>query len=159
MRAPAGLLVALALSLANAADVPAQAGGVQRCEGKDGAVAYSNTQCPPGTTPVRKVNTDPPVSVEARKAAQEQAKKDAAAAHKIDKERTQQETRQRRQADDRSKSDARAKERCEGARRALERAQATRSDLGARPATVEQMQKADREISRRESDVARDCAR
>ena len=36
---------------------------VSRCEAKDGTVTYSNRECPSGTTPVRKVNTAPPVSV------------------------------------------------------------------------------------------------
>src|SRR5512137_2299178 len=137
----------------------AQTGVVQRCESKDGRVTYSNTACPEGTKPVRKVNTDPPVSVDAKKAAEERAKKDGAALKQIDKERTQQEARDRKQAEERAKADAKAKERCERAKRDLERAKATRADLNASASTVEKMQKADREIGRREEEVAKDCAR
>ncbi len=109
--------------------------------------------------PVRKVNTDPPVSVEAKKAAEDQARKDAAALKAIDKERAQQEARDRKQADERAKADAKANARCQRAQRDLERAKATRADLNAQPLNVERMQKADREISRREADASKECAR
>jgi len=137
----------------------AQPGNVQRCESKDGRVTYSNTQCPDGTVPVRKVNTEPPVSVDAKKAAQEQAKKDTAAAKQMDKERAQQESREQKQADERAKVQARAKERCDRAHRDLDRAKATRVQLDERATTVEKMQKADHEIGQREADVAKECAR
>ena len=142
-----------------ACNAGAQTSNVQRCESKDGRVTYSNTQCPDGTVPVRKVNTEPPVSVDAQKAAQEQAKKDATAAKQMEKERAQQESRERKQADERAKAEAKAKERCDRAHRDLERAKATRVQLDERAMTVEKMQKADREIGRREADVAKECAR
>ena len=149
---------AVALSaLAVAMPALAQA-GVQRCESKDGHVTYSNTECPPGSTPVRKVNTDPPVSVEERKAAQERAQKDSAAVKQIDRERAEQAARDKRQAEDRTKS-SKPKERCERAQRDLQRAKTTRAELSERAATVDKMQKADHEISRREADVTKDCAR
>lgn len=151
------LVPAAAVALVTAA--AAQTGTVQRCESKDGRVTYSNTACPEGTSPVRKVNTDPPVSVDAKKAAEQRANKDGAALKQIDRERAQQEARDRKQADERAKADAKAKERCERAKRDLERAKATRADLNARPAPVEKMQKADHEIGRREEEVARECAR
>lgn len=133
--------------------------GVQRCESKDGHVTYSNTQCPPGSAPVRNVNTDPPVSVEERKAAQERAKKETTAVKQIDKERAQNEAREKRLADERAKSDAKARERCERASRDLQRAKTTRAELSERAATVDKMQKADREISRREAELAKECPR
>jgi hypothetical protein len=152
-------LVAAALTLAATAAALAQSGTVQRCEAKDGKVTYSNTQCPPGTAPVRKVNTDPPISVEAREAAQAQARKDAAALKKADKERAEQEARERKQAEARARADDKASERCERARRDLERAQATRAEVGRRASTVEQMQKADREVGRRETEAEKACPR
>ena len=60
---------------------------VQRCEGKDGKVTYSNRECPAGTSPVRKVNTAPPVSVPEEKAAKDRAKKDAAEVKQLEKDR------------------------------------------------------------------------
>jgi hypothetical protein len=150
--------VGLALGAAAAGAALAQAASVQRCEGKDGRVTYSNTQCPQGTVPVRKVNTDPPVSVEARQAAQDLAKKDATAAKQLDKDQAQQEARDRKQADERAKADARAREKCERAKRDLERARATRAELGSRAAKIEQLQKADLAIGRHEADVAKQCA-
>lgn len=153
----ATFIVALAAAVAGVAS--AQSGNVQRCEGKDGRVTYSNTQCPDGTVPVRKVNTDPPVSVEARQAAQEQAKKDAAAAKTLEKDQAQQDARDRKQADERAKADAKAREKCERAKRDLERARTTRAELGSRAATAEKLQKADLAIGRHEADVAKDCPR
>jgi len=136
-----------------------QSANVQRCEGKDGRVTYSNTQCPEGTVPVRKVNTDPPVSVEAKKAAQELANKDAAAAKQIEKEKAQQDARDRKQQDERARAEAKAKEKCDRALRDLERAKTTRAELGGRGASVEKLQKSDLAIGRHEADVAKECAR
>ena len=141
----------------------AQSGSVQRSEGKDGRVTYSNTQCPDGTVPVRKVNTDPPISVEARKAAQEQAKKDAAAVKELERERAQEAARERKQADARAKTEAKAEaktaQRCERAQRDLQRARQDRSELARQAATAEKMQSAEQEVGRREATVARECGR
>jgi hypothetical protein len=147
------------LLLAGLALIPATlaAQSIQRCESKDGRVTYSNTTCPEGTAPVRKVNTEPPISVDDRKAAQERVKKENAAAKQVDKEQAQQEARDRKQADERAKADAKAKERCDQARRELERSVASRADLNARPSTAEKIDKAESEIRRRESDLKRDC--
>lgn len=147
------------LSLAALPVASAQTSSVQRCEGKDGRVTYSNTQCPEGTVPVRKVNTDPPVNVETRKAAQDQAKRDTAAVKQLERERAQQEARDRKETDERAKTEAKAAERCERARRELERAQATRAELGRGGATVEKLQKADQDVGRREASAAKDCPR
>lgn len=137
------------------AALPAQT--VQRCESKDGRVTYSNTACPEGTVPVRKVNTEPPISVDDRKGAQERARKESAAAKEIDKAQAQQEARDRKQADERAKADAKAKERCANARRELDRSRASRGELNARPSAPEKIEKAESEIRRRESEVAREC--
>ena len=132
---------------------------VQRCEAKDGKVTYSNTQCPDGTTPVRKVNTDPAVRVEDQQAAKDRAKKDAAEVKQIEKERAQQDAKEQRQANDRKKTEAKTQEKCDRAKKELDKTKATRAELYARATTVEKMQKADSEISRRETDVGRDCPR
>jgi hypothetical protein len=131
---------------------------IQRCESKDGRVTYSNTACPEGTAPVRKVNTEPPISVDDKKAAQERTRKESAAAKQVDKEQAQQEARERKQADERAKAEAKAKERCDNARRELDRARASRAELNARPSAAEKIEKAESEIKRRESEVARDCS-
>jgi len=159
LRRSVATIAALAVAVLVGGAAAAQSANVQRCEGKDGRVTYSNTQCPEGTLPVRKVNTDPPISVEAKKAAQELAKKDAAAARQIEKDQAQQEARDRKQADERAKADAKAREKCERAKRDLERARTTRAELGSRAATAEKLQKADLAIGRHEADVAKDCAR
>jgi hypothetical protein len=154
--APLARLLFAGLALIPAA-VSAQA--IQRCESKDGRVTYSNTTCPDGTVPVRKVNTEPPISVDDRKAAQERARTEGAAARQVEKERTQQEARDRKQADERAKAEARARERCENARRNLERSAAARAELNTRPSTADKIDKAESEVKRRESEVAQECGR
>lgn len=131
---------------------------VQRCEAADGRVTYSNTECPAGTQPVRKVNTDPPVRVDEQAAARARAKKDAAEAAKIDKEHAAAQARYERNAKDRRKREAKAVTACERARREVERARAARTVLVERTYTAQQLQKTDREIARREDIAARDCA-
>ena len=64
-----------------------------------------------------------------------------------------------RAADERAKTEAKAKERCDNARRALERSTASRAELNSRASTAERIQKADLEVGRREADVARECGR
>ncbi|MGE5160488.1 MAG: DUF4124 domain-containing protein [Betaproteobacteria bacterium] len=149
------------LLLAGLALIPpaVAAQSIQRCESKDGRVTYSNTACPDGTVPVRKVNTEPPVSVDDRKAAQERARAEGATAKQVDKERAQQEARERKQVDERVKADAKARERCDNARRNLERATAARAELNARPSPADRIEKAESEVKRRESDVERECGR
>jgi L-alanine-DL-glutamate epimerase-like enolase superfamily enzyme len=131
---------------------------VQRCESRDGKVTYSNTQCPAGTAPVRKVNTDPPVSVEEKRAAEQLAKKESAAAKQVDRDHAKDEAREKKQAEERAKAAAKARDRCERARHDVERARATRGELTDRSAlSVDAMQKADREIARREALAAKEC--
>jgi len=72
-------LILLATLIAPAAH--AQQIKVTRCEGKDGSVTYSNRECPSGTTPARKVNTAPAVSVPDEAAAKDRAAVQAAFAH------------------------------------------------------------------------------
>ena len=157
---PSGFSPFARLLLAGLALIPTAlaAQSIQRCESKDGRVTYSNTACPDGTVPVRKVNTEPPIRVDDRKAAQERIRKENAAAKQVDKEQAQQEARDRKQADERAKADAKAKERCDVARRELERSMASRAEVNARPSTAEKIEKAESEIKRRESDVKRDCS-
>jgi hypothetical protein len=145
--------------LAGIAWAQASPASVQRCESADKRVTYSNTECPPGTAAVRTVNTDPPVKVEDREAARQRTRSDTAAARQAGKEQAQQDARDRRDADQRSKLESRTRERCERAQRALGRAKKSREDLGRQAATVEKMQKADAETRRREAEVANDCPR
>ena len=135
----------------------AQQTQVQRCEGKDGAVTYSNRECPAGTSPVRKVNTAPPVSVPDDKAAKERAKKDIADAKQLDKERKQQEAEEKKAADKRAKAEQKIADRCERARRDLARAVEARNALDTRAAKIEEVQKATQEVSRREAELPKSC--
>lgn len=154
---------ALVLTALHAA---AAATTVQRCETADGKVTYSNTQCPAGTSPTRKVDTAPPVSVDEQKAAKERARQDSQAARQVDKQAEKQAEKQRAQeqsktakdATDRKKTETRTRERCDKALQELDRARDRRADLTARARTIEQEQKAETEVKRRETDAKRDCA-
>jgi len=131
--------------------------GVQRCESADGKVTYSNTQCPEGTSAVRKVNTSPPIAVDEQKAAKERAKRDAAEVKAADKAREQAQTKAERDAAETKKAQAKQRERCDRAQRELERARSSRRSLDQGAATVEQMQKADKELGRREEEAVKAC--
>jgi len=147
----------LALVLA-AIGATAMADGVKRCESRDGKVTYSNTKCPEGTTAVRSVNTSPPVAVDDQKAAKERAKRDAAEAKAIDQSRQKEEAKVERAANDQKKAEEKDRKRCEQARHELDRARTARAGLmDQSAASIEKMQKADKEISRREADVAKAC--
>ena len=145
----------LALLAASTASAAQQ---VQRCESADGKVTYSNTKCPEGTTPVRSVNTSPPVAVDEQKAAKERAKRGAAEAKAIDKARAKDEAQDQRAVAEQKKAQAKERERCDKARRELDEAKDARAELHRQPATIQQIQKSDGEISKREAEVARACA-
>ncbi len=131
--------------------------GVQRCESADGKVTYSNTQCPEGTSAVRKVNTSPPVAVDEQKLAKERAKRDAAEVKAADKAREQAQAKAERDAAEAKKVQAKQRERCDRAQRELERARSSHASLEQRPTTVEQTQKADKELGRREEEAVKAC--
>lgn len=135
---------------------------VQRCEAADGKVTYSNSPCPDGTKSVRQVNTTPPIAVEEQKAAKDRARRDAADAkdaEKVrDKEHAKEEAKPERTAAEQKKAQAKERERCDRAKGDLERARSARASLlQQRAATIEEMQKADREISKREAEAAKAC--
>ena len=130
---------------------------VQRCEGKNGTVTYSNRECPAGTSPVRKVNTAPPVSVPEEKAAKDRAKKDVAEVKQLEKDQKKQAEEEKRAAEKRNKAEAKIVDRCERARRDLARAIEMRNAVDTRAATIEQMQKATGEVSRREAELPKAC--
>ena len=130
---------------------------VQRCEAKDGTVTYSNRECPAGTKPVRKVDTSPPVSVPEQQAAKDRAKKDVAEVKQLEKEQKKQAAEEKRAAEKREKAEAKVVDRCERARRDLARAIETRNKVDTRAATIEQMQKASQEVSKREAELPKAC--
>ena len=135
---------------------------VQRCEAADGKVTYSNSPCPDGTKSARQVNTTPPIAVEEQKAAKDRAKRDAADAKDAekarDKEREKQEAKVERAAAEQKKAQAKERERCDRAKGDLERARSARASLlQQRAASIDEMQKADREISKREAEAAKAC--
>lgn len=150
----------LALCLAGAlvafgADSRAQ--GVQRCESADGKVTYSNTQCPDGTKPVRSVNTSPPVAIDEQKAAKDRAKREATEAKAVEKSRDQEAADAQRAAAEQKKAQAKARERCDKAKKDLAQSIDARAALHRKAATIQQMQKAEDEIAKREREAAKAC--
>jgi flagellum-specific peptidoglycan hydrolase FlgJ len=151
----------LSFVLATAGTVAA-AETVRRCEAEDGKVTYSNSPCPEGTKTTRQVNTTPPVTIDEQKAAKDRAKRDAADAKDAerarDKEQEKEQAKAERAAAEQNKAQAKERERCDRARRELERARSARASLlQQRAATIDEMQKADREISKREGEAAKSC--
>ena len=138
-------------------DASAQQMQVQRCEAKDGTVTYSNRECPAGTKPVRKVDTSPPVRVSDQQAAKDRAKKDVAEVKQLEKEQKKQAAEEKRTAEKGEKAEAKVVDRCERARRDLARAIETRNKVDTRAATIEQMQKASQEVSKREAELPKAC--
>ena len=130
---------------------------VQRCEGKDGTVTYSNRECPAGTKPVRTVNTSPPISVPDQQAAKDRAKKDVAEVKKLERDLKKEAEEERRAAEKHQKAEEKIADRCERARRELARAIEMRNKVDTRAATIEQMQKASQEVSRREEALPKAC--
>lgn len=135
-----------------------QAQEVQRCEAADGRVTYSNAACPAGSRPVRSVNTSPPVQLDEQRAAQARAKKEIATADKLERERAAAQAQQERLAAQRKKETAKTASGCERAKRELTVARNSRAALDQRAFTVPQVDKAEREITRREQAVAKACA-
>ncbi len=157
MRLPASPFLVCALAVGAIGAASAQQTQVQRCETKDGTVTYSNRECPPGASPVRKVNTSPSVSVPAQQAAKDRAKKEAAEVKQIEKDRKKQTDDEKRAADKRSREEMKIADRCERARRNLARASELRNAVDMRAATIEQMRKANQEVSRREAELPKAC--
>jgi hypothetical protein len=152
------LRLCLAVLLLPAAQA-ASAQGIQRCEDGTGRATYTNGPCPSGTQATRPVNTAPAVPDAERKAAEARTRQDSQAVKAIERERAAEEARTKAQADKARKAEAGDAARCDKARRDLERARSTRSELSSRAATVEQMQRADREVGRREEDLSRACGK
>jgi hypothetical protein len=65
---------------------------IQRCEDARGKITYSNTECPPGTSPVKALQAAPAPSPEAQQAAREKAAREAQAAQQLGQERHQQQS-------------------------------------------------------------------
>jgi hypothetical protein len=88
--------VAAALGLAA---VAASAQPIQRCEGPDGKVTYSNSACPGGSRTVREVDTSPAVTAGEQRAARDRAQRDAKALNEIERSRTEEQKAQQRLLD------------------------------------------------------------
>jgi hypothetical protein len=86
------IIAALAIALAAGVATIVSAQQIQRCEGPDGKITYSNAECPVGTTAAKAVQTAPPPSSEAQQAARVRAARDAQTADQIAQQRRSQQT-------------------------------------------------------------------
>lgn len=65
---------------------------IQRCEDARGKITYSNTECPPGTSPVKALQAAPAPTPEAQQAAREKAAREAQTAQQLGQQRQQQQS-------------------------------------------------------------------
>jgi hypothetical protein len=65
---------------------------IQRCEDARGKITYSNTECPPGTSPVKAMQAAPAPTPEAQQAAREKAVREAQTAQQLGQQRQQQQS-------------------------------------------------------------------
>jgi hypothetical protein len=102
--------------------VSAAGAEIQRCEGPDGKVTYSNESCPPGTTAVKKVDTRPPVTEADARAAKTRAQREADEAKAIDKQREAEEKSRARARDAARKKEEQLERECNKKRIAVNKA-------------------------------------
>lgn len=95
---------------------------IQRCEGPDGKVTYSNESCPPGTTAVKKVDTRPPVTEADAKSAKTRAQRDAEEAKAIEKQREAEDKSRARARDGARKKEEQLERECNKKRVAVNKA-------------------------------------
>ncbi len=112
-------LVPLLLTLAVAQTAHAE---IQRCEGPDGKITYSNESCPQNTKAVRKVDTRPPVVETEIKAAKTRAQREAEEAKALDRQREAEEKSQARAREAARKKEEKQEQECNKLRIALNKA-------------------------------------
>lgn len=96
---------------------------IERCEGPNGKVVYSNEGCPKNTKVVREVDTRPPISEADARQAQARAKREAREVKDIEKqEAAEQKARERAQAAER-KEESKQEKRCNRLHLAVRKAQ------------------------------------
>lgn len=108
---------------------------IQRCEGVDGKVTYSNENCPQDTKPVRKVDTRPPVMESEFKAAKTRAQREADEAKALEKQQEAEEKSQARAREAARKKEEKQEQECNKLRIAVNKAKdaVENSTLNKRP--------------------------
>lgn len=112
-------LIALALIPFMAAPAWAE---IQRCEGADGKVTYSNETCPQDTKPVRKVDTRPQVMESEVKAAKTRAQREADEVKALEKQQEAEEKSQARAHEAARKKEEKQEQECNKLRIAANKA-------------------------------------
>jgi hypothetical protein len=150
MRRTSTIAVQVAAGWLCAGIVAAQS--VQRCESPDGKVTYSNTTCPAGTQPVRKIEEEPAPSTADRKAARERAQQNSRELEKLERERQREEERAART---RANAEARQRRQDAECRKAEARVRAARAEFEG--ATLQRRQQADRKLRLAEEEAKAAC--
>jgi hypothetical protein len=148
MSARGGALAALVAAGCFCA-VPALAQTVQRCESPDGKVTYSNTDCPSGTQPVRKVEPDPGPTPADQKAARERAQQHSRELDKLERQRQKEEEKAARA---RAAADAKQAKHDVECRKLEARVRVAREEFES--ATLQRRQQADRKLRLAEEQAA-----
>ncbi len=117
---------------------------IQRCEGADGKITYSNESCPQNTKAVRKVDTRPPVVEADVKAAKTRAQREAEEAKALDKQREAEEKSQARAHEANRKKEEKQEQECNKLRTAVNKAKdaVENSVLNKRPELEKKLERA-----------------
>ena len=126
---------------------------IQRCEGPDGKVTYSNESCPPGTRAVKSVDTRPPVTEADAKAAKTRAQRDAVEAKAIEKQHEAEEKSRTRAREAARKKEEQLERECNKKRIAVNKAKDAYdfAPLSQRPVT-------EKNLARAQEGFDKDCA-
>lgn len=117
---------------------------IQRCEGADGKITYSNENCPQGTKAVRKVDTRPPVLEVDVKAAKTRAQREAEELKALEKERQAEEKSQARARESARKKEEKQEQTCNKLRIEVNKAKDAfeHATLNKRPELEKKLQRA-----------------
>jgi hypothetical protein len=107
---------------------------VQRCEGADGKITYSNESCPAGTRAVRNIDVPEAPKASDQKAARERAARDTEAAQALEKRRRDEEAKAvEERAAQRKQAEKQAENKQRECRKLEQRVRAARQDLDKTP--------------------------
>lgn len=122
---------------------------VERCEAPDGKVTYSNTDCPAGTQPVRKIEPDPGPTPADQKAARERAQQRSRELDKLERQRQKEEDKAARE---RAAAEAKQAKHDTECRKLEARVKTARAEF--ETATLQRRQQADRKLRLAEEQAA-----
>jgi len=148
MTARAGALAAL-IAAASLCAPAATAQSVERCESAEGKVTYSNSTCPAGTQPVRKIEPEPSPTATDQKAARDRAQQHSRELDKLERQRQKEEEKVARE---RAAAEAKQSKRDAECRKLDARVRVAREEF--ETATLQRRQQADHKLRLAEDQAA-----